>query len=67
MSAPVQMDGPYRRSRTRRLRRALRASAVAAWVSAWLGIAMLALVCVALVVGMPFLAGLLSAYLQRLF
>lgn len=63
MSPPIHLDGPYRRSRARRLRRALRTTAVAAWVSAWLGIAMLALVCVALVVGMPFIAGALSAVL----
>lgn len=61
MTAPIQMQGPYRRTRTQRLRRAIGRSAWAAWLSAWLGVAMLALVAALLIAGLPFIAGVLSA------
>lgn len=56
MSAPIQLYGPYRRSRSRR-------NPTARALLAWLGAAALALVAAALVVGLPFAAGVLSAYL----
>lgn len=61
MSAPIQLQGPYRRTRTQRLRRAIGRCAWAVWLSAWLGVAMLALVLAMLIAGLPFIAGVLSA------
>lgn len=61
MSAPIRLDGPYRRTLQQRLRRAMAKSAWAAWLSAWLGVAMLALVLAMLIAGLPFIAGVLSA------
>lgn len=64
MTAPIQLDGPYRRQTLRRrMRRAAAQSPVAAWLRAWLGIAFLLLVLALLVAGVPFIAGVLSAYL----
>ncbi len=56
MTAPIQLYGPYRRSRLRR-------NPTARALLAWLGVAALALVAAALVVGLPFAVGVLSAYL----
>lgn len=55
MTAPIQIDGPhYRRSRLRR-------SPTARALVAWLVVALLAVVAFALLVGLPFMAGALSA------
>ncbi|MGP1682287.1 MAG: hypothetical protein ACTS8S_08180 [Giesbergeria sp.] len=61
MSAPIQLQHIPRRTRTQRLRRAIGRSAWAAWLGAWVGVAMLALVAALLIVCLPFIAGVLSA------
>lgn len=66
MTAPIQLDGPYRRPRVQRLRRALARWSVRHWLAAWLEMALLAIVAIALVAGLPFAAGVLSAYLPTL-
>lgn len=66
MTAPIQLDGPYRRTRTQRLRRAIARWSVRQWLGAWLEMALLAIVAIALVAGLPFAAGVLSAYLPTL-
>lgn len=66
MSPPIHLDGPYRRSRTRRLRRALAHWSVRQWLGAWLEVALLGVVVAAVVAGIPFIAGVLSAYLPAL-
>lgn len=68
MSAPIQLFGPYRARRTRlaRLHRALSRWALRHWLGAWLEMALLAVAVAALVAGVPFLAGVLSAYLPGL-
>lgn len=57
MSAPIQLDGPhYRRSR---LRRCTKARAL----SAWLAVAALAVVAVAVLVGLPLSVGAITRHL----
>lgn len=59
MSAPIQLDGPhYRRSRLRR-------SPTARALVAWLVVTLLAVVAFALLVGLPFMAGVITAALPR--
>ncbi len=53
MTAPIQIDGPYRRSPTARA------------LAAWLVAALLAVVAFAVLVGLPFTAGALSVLLPR--
>lgn len=65
MSAPIQLFGPYRsrHKRLSRLRRVLARWSVRQWLGAWLEVAVLAIVVAAVVVGLPFVAGVLTAYL----
>lgn len=63
MTAPIQLQHIPRRTRAQRLRRAVGKSAWAAWLSAWVGVAMLLLVLALLVVGLPFIAGLATGLL----
>lgn len=66
MSAPIQMQGPYRRTRTQRLRRAIGRAAWALWFGGWAGICLLALVLAMVVAGIPFIAGVLSVHLPAI-
>lgn len=68
MTAPIQLDGPYRsrRNRMTRLRRALVHWQARQWLGAWLEVAVLAIVVAAVVVGLPFVARVLTAYLPTL-
>lgn len=61
MTAPIQLQGPYRRTLQQRLRRAMLKSAWAAWLGAWVDVAMLALVLAVVVAGLPFITGVISA------
>lgn len=56
--APIHVNGPYRRNRLRR-------NPTARALAAWLAVAALAVVAFAVVVGLPFMAGALSALLAR--
>ncbi len=60
MTAPIQLYGPYRNRRSR-LRRALARWYLRHWLGAWFEMALLAIAVGALVAGVPFLAGVLSA------
>ena len=48
------------------MRRAVAKSPVAAWLRAWLGIALLLIVLALIVAGLPFIAGVLSTHLSTL-
>lgn len=58
MSAPIQIYGPYRRSRLRR-------NPAARALAAWLAVAALAVVAFAVLVGLPFTAGAITALLGQ--
>ena len=66
MTAPIQLFGPYRsrHKRRSRLRRSLARWFLRQWLGTYLQRALLAIAVGALVAGMPFLAGVLSARLR---